>query len=249
MNQDNISVLRAIRIFNSMPNTKNGLSPLEIHYSFSADSLAFLSNNNKHPCNAKRKEINLKIRRVKEQERLKREKVWQKQNKNRKIFKGQVGDLCILRTKFQNKSKSLFGNEIWRIVQKHTYTALLARTSDNITQCRNAGDIRIVYSPLTDKKLPKEIVEKFDLVNYSNDTLRSQENLLVEPRVTRGQAKQMAKDLIEDESSSDTEDFDFPPDETPSSVFDEVGSPISAKKSVHFDPKVETRYIDGILKG
>ena len=71
MNQDNISVLRAIRIFNSMPNTKNGLSPLEIHYSFSADSLAFLSNNNKHPCNAKRKEINLKIRRVKEQERLK----------------------------------------------------------------------------------------------------------------------------------------------------------------------------------
>ena len=249
MNQDNIAVLRAIRIYNTMPNTKNGLTPLEIHYSFHPDSLAFLSNTKKHPWNAKRRDINLEIRRVKEKERLKREILWKKQNKNRKHFKGNVGDLCLVRAKHQNKSQNLFGRELWRIVQKHTYTALLARTSDNLSQVRNGSEIKIVYSPTTSKKFPKDLVENFDLVSYNETVLSSQEHLVVEPRITRSRAKKLEEKLDDNEGENDDDLDNEYIEETDPSIFENIDTPNSIPKSVRFNPKVSTRYIDHLLKG
>ena len=110
---DSIAVAQAIRIFNTKPMSTNKLSPIEIHNSFHPNSLAFLSNSGKHPFNATRRELNMKVKMIKEKERLKREKQWIANNKNRKVFKGEIGDLCLVRTKFQNKSRNLFSEEIW----------------------------------------------------------------------------------------------------------------------------------------
>ena len=245
MSQDNLAVLRALRIYNTMPSTKNGMSPLELHYSFHPDSLAFLSNTRKHPWNAKRREINLEIRRVKEKERLKREILWKKQNKNRKEFKGNVGDLCVVRAKHQNKSQNLFGRDLWRIVQKHTYTALLARTSDNLSQVRNGSEIKIVYSPGKNEKFPKELVDNFDLVTYTGNVLNSQEHLIVEPRQTRGKTKSLEVKLDDNDEESEEEYIE----ETDPSIFRDIDIPNSVSKKVHFNPKVSTKYIDQLLNG
>ena len=244
MGQDNITVLRAIRIFNTLPLTSNGYSPLEIHFSFSADSLAFLSNSHKHPLNATRRSINLQIRKVKENERLKRQKDWLKINKNRKFFSGEVGDLCLVKARVQNKSKPLFGPELWKIVNKYTYTALLARISDNLTQCRSAGDIKVVFSPLSGKKIPDSVTKNFDLASYDSTTLRSQESLLLEPRMTRSKtrANEQLENLEGEGDEWDLDNFDLP-EPTEYYQYD----PVSFKKNVRFNPIVDEKIINGVF--
>ena len=151
--------------------------------------------------------------------------------------------------KGRNKSQNLFGRELWRIVQKHTYTALLARTSDNLSQVRNGSEIKIVYSPTTSKKFPKELVDNFDLVSYNGTVLSSQEHLVVEPRTTRSRAKRLEVKIDDNEGEND-EDLDNEYiEETDPSIFENFDTPNSIPKSVRFNPKVSTRYIDHLLKG
>ena len=105
--------------------------------------------------------------------------------------------------------------------------------SDLLTQIRSGKEIRIVFSPSRDKKLPTELLEKFDLVDYNKNVLTPQEDLLVEPRMTRSRAK-----TIESELESEEEDNPF--------YYDDFESPNPSKKSVAFDDNVQTRYINSI---
>ena len=235
MLQDNIAVARAIRIFNTQPLGRNQFSPIEIHYSYSAENLAFLSNYKWHPYNITRKRINLDIRRVKQAELEIRRREWEKANQNRKTFTGEVGDICVLRAKNQNKSKELFGSDLWRIVERFTYTAKLARVSDLLTQVRSAKEIKVVFSPSRDKKLPKELLEKFDLVDYDKSVLTPQEDLLIEPRMTRSKAKSLESELELDSEEEENQSY-----------YEKFESPNPIKKSVAFNDNVQTRYINSI---
>ena len=187
------------------------------------------------------REINLEIRKIKEKERKDRETEWKKANRYRKNFTGEVGDLCIVRTKFQNKSKGLFSTEVWKIVQKFRYTALLSRVSDNLTQVRSGKEIKVIFSPSKDQKLPKELIERFDLVSYDRDTLASQEELLVEPRSTR--SKNLYKNKhelsLEEKDDESGNEFDIMDD----AEFLIRGGP----PKVGFDEKVRTKYITNIM--
>ena len=88
----------------------------------------------------------------------------------------------------------MFDPELWRIVEKFSYTAKVARVSDLLTQVRSGKEIKIVFSPSKDKELPKELLDKYDLVNYNSSILFPQEGLLVEPRVTRAKAKAIERE-------------------------------------------------------
>ena len=81
MQQDSIALARAIRIYNTQPLGRNLYSPLEIHFSYSAENLAFLSNYKSHPYNYTRRQINLDIRKCKEAELAERRKEWEKANR------------------------------------------------------------------------------------------------------------------------------------------------------------------------
>ena len=110
-----------------------------------------------------------------------------------------------------------------------------------MTQVRSGKEIKVIFSPSKDQKLPKELIERFDLVSYDRDTLASQEELLVEPRSTR--SKNLYKNKhelsLEENDEESGNEFDIMDD----AEFLIRGGP----PKVGFDEKVRTKYITNIM--
>ena len=84
--------------------------------------------------------------------------------------------------------------------------------------------------------MPKELLEKYDLVDYNSNVLSPQEDLLVEPRVTRAKAKAIDKELLVEENE---EEDSLYPDYYDDKPFENLNP-----KVVAFDDNVQTRYIN-----
>ena len=87
------------------------------------------------------------------------------------------------------------------------------------------------------KKLLKELLEKYDLVDYNSNVLSPQEDLLVEPRVTRAKAKAIDTELLVEENE---EEDSLYPDYYDDKPYFENPNP----KVVAFNDNVQTRYIN-----
>ena len=103
-----------------------------------------------------------------------------------------------------------------------------------MTQVRSANKIKVIYSNSHNTKIPTDIIKNFDLANYEKEVLRSQESLVVEPRMTRAKKK-----ALEEESQNESDDEDFFEDDD-TVMYDGP----SFSKKVTFDDKVRTQFIE-----
>ena len=126
------------------------------------------------PYNVTRREMNCNIgAAVKANQTFKR-KLWESRNKNKPRFKIATGDLALIKNKLQNKSLPIFGSDIFRCVRPMPFSAVLCRTSDNLTLVRHCSEIKVIHRFNQHAKIPADILSRFDLADYSQNTLVSQ---------------------------------------------------------------------------
>ena len=159
-----------------------------------------------------------------------------------------------------NKSAPIFSNEIYRVIRPFTHGAILERISDRLVQMRHAQDIKIIHRSQDSLRIPAKIREKFDLVDYSKDSLVDQTNHLIDKRVTRSESKRQAEEEqvddaeieieaeVSDESDSDEDEVYMPRYRTRSKTRKaesfESALKDSKPKNVTFNDKVAIKYFD-----
>ena len=128
---------------------------------------------------------------------------------------------------------------------------------------RHAQDIKIIHRSQDSLRIPASIREKFDLVDYSKDSLVDQTNHLIDKRVTRSESKRQAEqeqiedaevddeEEVSDESDSDEDEEYTPRYRTRSKTvrrksFESTSKDTSKpkEKNVTFNDKVAIKYFD-----
>ena len=185
--------LLATNMYNHSPHTSK-YTPHEILHSFDQVSYVYLSNASDHTYRVKRREWNCRIKSAMVTLKTKREKELRLKNKRRVTTNIERFDLVVVKDRSNNKNKPLYSTGIYKVIDKYSYSALIERLSDGVTQCRNYGELKRLQDHEDLKLLDKKVL---GIVDFSHTTLCSQKPKLEKRILTRSQTR-----LQQDEDSN-----------------------------------------------